>query len=338
MADTDWKARIKKWEDGIKFDTANTPSKEDVLEYIATKIHQYTIERITDDNLWYGFKEDFRNFELTNFSGVHWTSLQRLRGCLRCGGVRVEQNTSRLNIAQSLYNILLEETPHTWSAADLSQAATDFQKGPMTSVFITADGKHRRLEQTSGADKGTGVGAGGGYGGHQSPPRPPIGDPDGPSGGQGTPPQPLDVSQATIAAKLIGEIAKIVTNDQKYDGTNGSFNQKQTIPHDICRRVEIPQEAMNTENKPTYEAVQSMVNAVRKLQYGQARGLLQQSHQFPSLIKPARDTVLVIRRSGHSFLLWDASLQTVISDSFNYNPWFLTETELRRLHRRFGVG
>ena len=148
------------------------------------------------------------------------------------------RTASRLTIAQSLYNILLEETPHTWSAADLSQAGTDFQKGPMTSVFITADGKHRRLEQTSGADKGTGVGAGGGYGGHQPPPRPPSGDPDGPSGGQGTPPQPLDVSQATIAAKLIGEIAKIVTNDQKYDGTNGSFNQKQTIFHDICRRVE----------------------------------------------------------------------------------------------------
>ena len=95
---------------------------------------------------------------------------------------------------------------------------------------------------------------------------------------------------------------------------------------------------MNTENKPTYEAVQSIVNALRELQYGQARGLLQQSHQFPSLIKPARDTVLVIRRFGHSFLLWDASLQTVISDPFNYNPWFLTETELRHLHRRFGVG
>jgi hypothetical protein len=329
MADTDWKARIKKWEDGIKFDTANTPSKEDVLEYIATKIHQYTIERITDDNLWYGFKEDFRNFELTNFSGVHWTSLQRLRGCLRCGGVRVEQNTSRLNIAQSLYNILLEETPHTWSAADLSQAGTDFQKGPMTSVFITADGKHRRLGQISDADKGTGVGAGGGYVGHQSPPRPPVGDPDGPSGRQGTPPHPLDVSQATIAAKLIGEIAKIVTNDQKYDGTNGSFNQKQTIFHDICRRVELPKEAImrafpimlkglaqdhfynhrlsertydeacenirgffegpaaqrsaldkwnsinladlmakNTENKPTYEVVQSMVKSLRELQYG----------------------------------------------------------------------
>ena len=78
MADTDWKARIKKWEDGIKFDTANTPSKEDVLEYIATKIHQYTIERITDDNLWYGFKEDFRNFELLSCSAWSYLGFKRV--------------------------------------------------------------------------------------------------------------------------------------------------------------------------------------------------------------------------------------------------------------------
>jgi hypothetical protein len=48
----------------------------------------------------------------------------------------------------------------------------------------------------------------------------------------------------TVVAKLIREIAKILTNDQKYDGTNSSFNQKQTIFHDICRRVELPQEAI----------------------------------------------------------------------------------------------
>ena len=46
--------------------------------------------------------------------------------------------------------------------------------------------------------------------------------------------------------------------------------------------------------------------------------------------------VPVVRRFGHSFLLWNDALQSLISESFTCNPCFLTETELRRLHRRFG--
>jgi len=46
--------------------------------------------------------------------------------------------------------------------------------------------------------------------------------------------------------------------------------------------------------------------------------------------------VPIIWRFGHSFLLWNNALQSLISESFTYNPCFLTETELRRLHRQFG--
>jgi len=46
--------------------------------------------------------------------------------------------------------------------------------------------------------------------------------------------------------------------------------------------------------------------------------------------------VPVIRRFGHSFLLWNNALQSLISESFTYNPCFFTETKLRRLYRRFG--
>ena len=44
----------------------------------------------------------------------------------------------------------------------------------------------------------------------------------------------------------------------------------------------------------------------------------------------------VVRRFGHIFLVWNTSLQSFIQESFSYNPCFLTEAELRRLHRRFG--
>jgi hypothetical protein len=46
------------------------------------------------------------------------------------------------------------------------------------------------------------------------------------------------------AGKLIGEVAKIYSEAQKYDGTNGSFDHKLTIFLDICQRVELPEEAL----------------------------------------------------------------------------------------------
>ena len=55
-----------------------------------------------------------------------------------------------------------------------------------------------------------------------------------------------------------------------------------------------------------------------------------------SLITQSGNSVPAVRRFGHSFLLWDTSLQTYISESFNCNPCFLTKVELQRLHRRFG--
>jgi hypothetical protein len=43
----------------------------------------------------------------------------------------------------------------------------------------------------------------------------------------------------------------------------------------------------------------------------------------------------VIRRFGHGFLLWKNFMQTYIDQSFDLNFCYLTETELRQLHRRF---
>jgi hypothetical protein len=54
-----------------------------------------------------------------------------------------------------------------------------------------------------------------------------------------------------------------------------------------------------------------------------------------TLVTPQGD-VLVVRRFGHSFLLWNASLETFIIESFDHNPCFLTNVELQRLHQRFG--
>jgi hypothetical protein len=47
-------------------------------------------------------------------------------------------------------------------------------------------------------------------------------------------------------------------------------------------------------------------------------------------------TTPVIRKFGHPFIIWDYSFETYAMQSLNDNPCFFTETELRRLHRRFG--
>jgi hypothetical protein len=46
--------------------------------------------------------------------------------------------------------------------------------------------------------------------------------------------------------------------------------------------------------------------------------------------------VQVVRRFGHPFLLWNSALQSYLAESFDTNPCYLTDVELRRLHRRFG--
>jgi hypothetical protein len=54
-----------------------------------------------------------------------------------------------------------------------------------------------------------------------------------------------------------------------------------------------------------------------------------------TLIGPAL-TLPITRRFGYPFLIWGECLRTYIQDSFNYNPYYLTNMEIRRLHRRFG--
>jgi hypothetical protein len=54
------------------------------------------------------------------------------------------------------------------------------------------------------------------------------------------------------------------------------------------------------------------------------------------LVTPKGHAVPVVRRFGHPFLLWNDSLQSFIIESFNYTSCYLTNTELQRLHRRFG--
>ena len=59
-------------------------------------------------------------------------------------------------------------------------------------------------------------------------------------------------------------------------------------------------------------------------------------NNLKNLLITPRDAVLVVRRYGHPFLLWGKFLSTYFTESFDLNPCYLTDVELKRLHRRFG--
>jgi len=56
------------------------------------------------------------------------------------------QDHKNLTIAQSLVNLVQEEEEHIWSTADIDEARTDLQKGPITSIYISLEKGNRLLQ------------------------------------------------------------------------------------------------------------------------------------------------------------------------------------------------
>jgi hypothetical protein len=232
MAEPDWKALIKKHKDGI--DVTNA-TEEDLQEYVKTKLYQYSLDRITDDNLWECFKEDFKDFNKTTFTTAK-SELRALRKYLRCGGIYVEQNHQRLTVIQSLVNILEEETMREWNENDILKVGpirAELIVGPITSVFLTLNGSGRSDSRSATSQNPR----------NTIPPPPQITIPPLP---QNTIPPPRTAipqhPSTSSGARIISEIAKSYAEEQKYDGFNGSFDNKLTIFYSICNRQELPQE------------------------------------------------------------------------------------------------
>ena len=100
----------------------------------------YALHRQHDGNLWELFQEEFVSFDAITWKRVDRNIVYALRAFLRCGGVYVKHNGRNLTIAQSLVNVIQEETQSEWEIADINQKGgvrTDLLKGPITSVYIT---------------------------------------------------------------------------------------------------------------------------------------------------------------------------------------------------------
>ena len=122
-------------------------------------------------------------------------------------------------------NVINEDIQHVWSDDNIKEARADLNKGPIFSVFISLEG-NRRLTPLPRPQESS-----------QTPAQYPLPLPLQQTSGQST-------NHPSTSAKLISEVAKIYTEEQKYDGTNGSLDHKLTIFKDICSRVELPEESL----------------------------------------------------------------------------------------------
>jgi hypothetical protein len=71
----DWPTLITKHSDGIDLDTA---TKEELEEYVKTKIHVHTEADFTDYTLWAIFQEEFEAFTTDDFKKLRTDTRARL--------------------------------------------------------------------------------------------------------------------------------------------------------------------------------------------------------------------------------------------------------------------
>jgi len=73
MATDPWKARIKKYDDDFN---AGVATEDELVEFIQTKVYLYEQYKVTDDNLWDGFRIDFKDFTPQIMGSILWRELQ----------------------------------------------------------------------------------------------------------------------------------------------------------------------------------------------------------------------------------------------------------------------
>ena len=160
-----------------------------------------------------------------------------LRQCLRRGGVFVPATSRGKTLSQCLHEVSQEIDQHVWTSADITTALSDLKSGEITSVFIKIpDNNIPALQPTPApASAPTPVPT-------LIPTLVPTPDEhDQPPLVQPTAQQPIPVAPA---AKLITEITRSYTEEQKYDGTSSStcFEHKLSIFLSICQRIGLPEE------------------------------------------------------------------------------------------------
>jgi len=236
-----WTEKIAKWGDDINTDTA---TKDELGEYVETKIYVHEREGFTDYNLWSLFKEEFEGWTKDSFKLLRRGTRTKLRLHLIKRGDYVAPYNNRYPISDSLFNVVNQEEQHEWTDQELSEALV--QVNPMISVAL-----RNRLNPTM-TDLATKAQ-------HSQQPQsqyqpvpilptipsqprllPPL------LNAPATPPLTQSVARAVTIGKEVATIAKIYTDDQKYSGVSDSFDFKLAVFYDICNRSGLSEEGYMT--------------------------------------------------------------------------------------------
>ncbi|RKF71763.1 hypothetical protein GcM1_250180 [Golovinomyces cichoracearum] len=220
-------------------------SKNSELDlYISTKISEYKEFNSTDSDLWELFQENFAGFTVDNFKSLGTKKLQQLQNFLKCGGVRVPVNNRQKTLPKVLSEVLHEEIQPKWTSDDFQTSSTILEKGLITSPYLKL--KYNESKITGKITNVSSVA---------------IATPAPTESTLATTPhpvlpvntahsskiQPKTVIQPTVATgsgRLITEVMRNYSDDQKCDGTNGSFDLKLIIFRSICDWVELPDQAL----------------------------------------------------------------------------------------------
>jgi len=117
--DPEWKERIARHGYGINIATA---LKEDLEEYMETKIYKYTYKNFTDYILRSLFQEEFKGFTIKDFRKIR--SITRVKLCtyLLQRGVYIATYSNRYPLYKVLHDVLTEEEPHEWIDKEITGA------------------------------------------------------------------------------------------------------------------------------------------------------------------------------------------------------------------------
>ena len=92
-------------------DRVNTKNatQNNLKEYIVTKIYLHNYKNFIDFSFWTVFKEEFKNFTVTDFKRLHVSTRFKLCTYLLRQGVYVEKNNKKHYISNVLFFLLQEE-------------------------------------------------------------------------------------------------------------------------------------------------------------------------------------------------------------------------------------
>ena len=104
--DSEWTAKVQKHSYGINTESA---MKEELEEYIETRIYMYRYRNFTDYMLWTVFQKDFEDFTADTFRKVQTDTRAELHTHLLQRGVYVTAHDKRNSISKMLADTIVEE-------------------------------------------------------------------------------------------------------------------------------------------------------------------------------------------------------------------------------------